>query len=344
MPSEIVAAARGGRAASTPSSRTAASSLASAASGASIESGRDRRAHQPPLRLLHRAAFRRLPRGDGPRPAARHGDPHLRCRALHGRHGRRPPSIATKAIRAAPGTGTARRPTRSSSSPTASSSPIAAPGAPRARNTSWESAWRIVGTRGTLLWDGDDASRRASPTERASRVRVLRVAEPVAVPPLDARRPDRRPCQRHRAISSPPSRAAAEPETRRRRQYQEPRHGVRRDRERRDRPPRRDRHRHAQEAQCSMSDALRDHPHRHHDPRQRPGPGRLCEADLPHRLRELRAVLLADHRQQGPPAARQASCSRPSATATSPSRRSACSAIRSRTPRSTARRCTAGRR
>ena len=39
---------------------------------------RDRRTDQRPRRLLPRPAFRRVPRGDGPRPAARHGDPRLR--------------------------------------------------------------------------------------------------------------------------------------------------------------------------------------------------------------------------------------------------------------------------
>ena len=39
---------------------------------------RDRRDHQRSRRLLPRAALRRLSRGDGPRSAARHGDPRLR--------------------------------------------------------------------------------------------------------------------------------------------------------------------------------------------------------------------------------------------------------------------------
>ena len=61
-----------------------------------LEFGGDRRADQPPLRLLHRAAFRRLPRGDGSRPSPRHGDPHLRRGALHGRPGHRPRSICAE--------------------------------------------------------------------------------------------------------------------------------------------------------------------------------------------------------------------------------------------------------
>ena len=49
---------------------------------------RDRRDHQRSCRFLPRAAFRRLSRGDGSCPAARHGDPRLRRPALHDRIGR----------------------------------------------------------------------------------------------------------------------------------------------------------------------------------------------------------------------------------------------------------------
>lgn len=51
--------------------------------------------------------------------------------------------------------------------------------------TSWESAWRFVGTRGTLTWDGQDDFRAERVTDRAvPDAPFLRVAESVAVPPL----------------------------------------------------------------------------------------------------------------------------------------------------------------
>jgi predicted dehydrogenase len=51
--------------------------------------------------------------------------------------------------------------------------------------TSWESAWRIVGERGSLIWDGYDDVR----AEISSGVRegILDKPEPVVVPPLDPR-------------------------------------------------------------------------------------------------------------------------------------------------------------
>ncbi|HET7716582.1 MAG TPA: Gfo/Idh/MocA family oxidoreductase [Bauldia sp.] len=50
--------------------------------------------------------------------------------------------------------------------------------------TSWESAWRIVGERGTLTWDGFDDIR----AERRTAVRegLFDKPEPVAIPPIDA--------------------------------------------------------------------------------------------------------------------------------------------------------------
>ena len=83
-------------------------------------------------RLLRRPAFRRLPRGDAPRPAARHGDPYLRRRALHGERRAARASTATNGSRRTPGAGRDRRRSRCSRWPTASSSPIAAAGAPTA--------------------------------------------------------------------------------------------------------------------------------------------------------------------------------------------------------------------
>jgi predicted dehydrogenase len=52
--------------------------------------------------------------------------------------------------------------------------------------TSWESAWRFVGTRGTLLWDGYDELHAEVATDRPVPGHpVLRVDEAVVVPPLD---------------------------------------------------------------------------------------------------------------------------------------------------------------
>jgi predicted dehydrogenase len=52
--------------------------------------------------------------------------------------------------------------------------------------TSWDSAWRFVGTRGTLLWDGsDDLRAEVATDEPVPGDPVLRVSRPVEVPPLD---------------------------------------------------------------------------------------------------------------------------------------------------------------
>lgn len=51
--------------------------------------------------------------------------------------------------------------------------------------TSWESAWRIVGERGTLMWDGHDDLRAEVTT--GLRDGVLDVPGAVEVPPLDPR-------------------------------------------------------------------------------------------------------------------------------------------------------------
>jgi len=53
----------------------------------------------------------------------------------------------------------------------------------RGLRTSWESAWRIVGTTGTLTWDGHDAF--ACQREGDTGQGVLRDGLPVAVPPAD---------------------------------------------------------------------------------------------------------------------------------------------------------------
>jgi predicted dehydrogenase len=51
--------------------------------------------------------------------------------------------------------------------------------------TSWDSAWRIVGERGSIIWDGNDELR----AELAGPVRegLLDRGEPLVVPPLDPR-------------------------------------------------------------------------------------------------------------------------------------------------------------
>ncbi len=51
--------------------------------------------------------------------------------------------------------------------------------------TSWESAWRIVGTRGTLLWDGEDEIR--AEVLGTGRTALFNNTELLAVPPLDPR-------------------------------------------------------------------------------------------------------------------------------------------------------------
>jgi predicted dehydrogenase len=53
--------------------------------------------------------------------------------------------------------------------------------------TSWDSDWRIVGTKGSVLWDGEEGVTARIATERGEPgQRVLRAMEPVEVPPLDA--------------------------------------------------------------------------------------------------------------------------------------------------------------
>jgi predicted dehydrogenase len=46
-------------------------------------------------------------------------------------------------------------------------------------NTSWESAWRIIGTKGTLIWDGYDSFEANAPVEGPG---LLREPTPIAVP------------------------------------------------------------------------------------------------------------------------------------------------------------------
>ena len=51
--------------------------------------------------------------------------------------------------------------------------------------TSWESAWRITGTHGTLLWDGEGDIRAEVATKRGPG--LFSACEAVTVPPLDPR-------------------------------------------------------------------------------------------------------------------------------------------------------------
>ena len=244
--------------------------------------GRDRRADQPPLRLLHRAAFRRLPRGDGPRPPPRHGDPHLRRRALHGRRRARGGLLPRMGAGRVPGTGRARRRSRSSSS---------SGGVVFNYRGSWCAERRAdelgdrpgasSATRGTLIWDGYDDLRAEVATD-----------QPVPGDPVLRMASAGRRCRRSTGadrigghlgvmrdfVAAVRDRSAAGDA--RRRQHQEPRHGVRRDRERRDRAAR-------YRSGCTAQRQGRfpherrapRHPHRHHDPGQRRRSGRLCPAD-----------------------------------------------------------------
>ena len=50
--------------------------------------------------------------------------------------------------------------------------------------TSWEAGWRIVGERGSLIWDGFDELR--AEVARPVREGLFDRVEPVVVPPLDA--------------------------------------------------------------------------------------------------------------------------------------------------------------
>ena len=103
--------------------------------------------------------------------------------------------------------------------------------------TSWESAWRIVGERGSLTWDGH-ADIRAE-VRTGVREGLFDRTEPVDVPPLDPR--DR--VGGHLGVMQDFLDAIATGSGARnpwRRQHPEPGDGLRRDRERRDRTPRSD--------------------------------------------------------------------------------------------------------
>ena len=76
-------------------------------------------------------------------------------------------------------------------------------------NTSWESAWRIIGTKGTLLWDG---AERFEAHQVAGDDGFLRPLEAVDGARGPGRAPDPWACQRHRRLSRR-HRAGASPET-----------------------------------------------------------------------------------------------------------------------------------
>ena len=100
--------------------------------------------------------------------------------------------------------------------------------------TSWESAWRIVGENGSLIWDGFDDIR--AEVRSGGREGLFDKVEPLAVPPLDPH--DR--VGGHLGVMQDflARSATARARDARRRQHPEPGHGLRRDRERRERPPR----------------------------------------------------------------------------------------------------------
>jgi predicted dehydrogenase len=51
--------------------------------------------------------------------------------------------------------------------------------------TSWESAWRIVGTRGSVIWDGEDGFVAEAVREPVEKSGLFAIAERLAVPRLD---------------------------------------------------------------------------------------------------------------------------------------------------------------
>ena len=122
---------------------------------------------------------------------------------------RRSPSIATRPTRTARGTRTAPPPTRSSSSTTASSFTYRGSWCAEGANTSWESSWRIIGTKGTLLWDGaDDFRRRIVAGDETASSRPRRQS---TLPAPDRRSRDPWPRQRHRRLPRRHRAAAARP-------------------------------------------------------------------------------------------------------------------------------------
>ena len=269
---------------------------------------RDRRAHQRSRRFFPRAAFRRVSRGDGSCPAARHGDPRLRRPALHDRTERRQASIAGNGTRRIPGIGRARRRRRSSNSRTAPSSSIAAPGARQDWARPGNARGASSARKGALTWDGADQIR-IEVLGAGARNGLFDPLASVEPPPLAPEDRDRRAFRRSLRfrLGGPLGERARD---RRARQHPLARDGLRRHRERGGRPARRHRHLNGDANERSAR-----HPHRNHDPGQRAGSRRLRAPDRRTRLREHRAVLLADD-EQGPAAAGASSFARRSATPT----------------------------
>ena len=177
------------------------------------------------------AAFRRLSRGDASRAAARHGDPYVRRGPLHGerRAGERllPGMGAAQFLVSAGLVGGRHLRARGRQDRFTYRGSWCADGL----RTSWESAWRIVGERGSLIWDGCDELR----AEVAGPVReACSTGSAARVPPLDPR--DR--VGGHLGVIQDFVAAVADGHRAgdaRNRQYQEPGDGLRRDRKRRNR-------------------------------------------------------------------------------------------------------------
>lgn len=49
--------------------------------------------------------------------------------------------------------------------------------------TSWQGAWRLIGTEGSMIWDGEEDFRAERPTNSGG---LIRDVEPIAVPSLDS--------------------------------------------------------------------------------------------------------------------------------------------------------------
>ena len=93
-------------------------------------------------------------------------------------------STATSGTRRAPGTATARRPAAIFEMSDGAVFTYRGSWCAEGARTSWEAAWRIVGERGSLVWDGHDSIRAEVVAGRAGGpVRSTRAGR---VPPLDA--------------------------------------------------------------------------------------------------------------------------------------------------------------
>ena len=141
-------------------------------------------------------AFRRLPRGDGARPAARYGDPQLRRHAVHDGAdgaGRLLPRVESAELLVPPRLVGVRdlRPRRWRGIH------LSRQLVRRGLATSWECAWRFVGVKGALTV----GRPRRSFASRASAPASARACSTDSRRPRGAAarpgRPDRRACRRH---------------------------------------------------------------------------------------------------------------------------------------------------